>query len=234
MTGPHYLCSIRQQIIKSSSKHTPEGIGHFAHEQRMQERRCSVMVLKQEDAWMVLSGFLAPSLPPPWVCAKQTERGISPLQPPVAAPPGRASGIALPPPLLPPALETILREREAWKVRGHCSESQLCHEDRSPRLPTSPACSGNSNLSKEDCSDLDQRWTYPQCPAQRLPGRHISRDPNCYGCAQDCNSDLKQPRAKLGRGQFVFRAAGTYISVCSFPLWAPHSQEPTLHRWAST
>ena len=133
-----------------------------------------------------------------------------------------------------PALETILREREAWKVCGHCSESQLCHEDRSPRLPTSPACSGNSNLSKEDCSDLDQRWTYPQCPAQRLPGRHISRDPNCYGCAQDCNSDLKQPRAKLGRGQFVFRAAGTYISVCSFPLWAPHSQEPTLHRWAST
>ena len=127
-----------------------------------------------------------------------------------------------------PTLETILlREREAWKVRGHRSESQLCHEDGSPRSPTSPACSGNSNLSKEDCSDLDQRRTHPQCPAQRL---HISRDPNCYVCAQDCDSDLKQPRAKLGRGQFVFRAAGTYISVSSLPLWAPHSQEPTLSR----
>lgn len=43
------------------------------------------MVWKHEDAWMVLSGFLAPSSPRPWVCAKQTERGISP--------PGRASRI---------------------------------------------------------------------------------------------------------------------------------------------
>ena len=72
MTGPHYLCSIRRKIIKSSSKRTPEGIGHFAHKQRMQERRCSVMVLKCEDAWMVLSGSLAPSPPHPrFVQSKQ-------------------------------------------------------------------------------------------------------------------------------------------------------------------
>ena len=45
--------------------------------------------------------WLSCSLPPqPWVCAKQTERAISPLQPPVAAPPGR--GITLPPPPHPP------------------------------------------------------------------------------------------------------------------------------------
>ena len=180
--------------------------------------------------WRRMDGpfWLSCSLPQqPWVCAKQTERAISPLQPPVAAPPGRASGITLPPPPTP-TLETILlREREAWKVRGHRSESQLCHEAGSPRSPTSPACSGNSNLSKEDCSDLDQKRTHPQCPAQHL---HISRDPNSYVCAQDCDSDLKQHRAKLGRGQFVFRAVGTYISVSSLPLWAPHSQEPTLSR----
>lgn len=43
--GPHYLFSIQLKIIKSSSKHMPEGIGHFINKWRTKKMICPIMLL---------------------------------------------------------------------------------------------------------------------------------------------------------------------------------------------
>ena len=68
---------------------------------------------------MLLSCFLSPHPPPPWVCAlrsNETGRDTSPLQPPAAALAGRASGGTH-----LPLEKTLPRERDAWKGCGHQS-----------------------------------------------------------------------------------------------------------------
>lgn len=46
--GPHYLFFIQLKIIKSSSKHTPEGIGHFINKWRTKKKVCSITVLNRK------------------------------------------------------------------------------------------------------------------------------------------------------------------------------------------
>lgn len=58
--GPHYLGSIQLEIIKNSSKHTPEGIGHFINKWRSEETICSVNGF---NCKMLLRSFLAFFLP---------------------------------------------------------------------------------------------------------------------------------------------------------------------------
>lgn len=61
--GPHYLFSIQLKIIKSSSKHMPEGIGHFINKWRTKKMMCPIMLLNCKIHLCFFLAFPLPSLP---------------------------------------------------------------------------------------------------------------------------------------------------------------------------
>lgn len=62
--GPHYLFSIQLKIIKSSSKHTPEGIGYFINKWRTKKMVCNIMVWNHKTRLCSFLAFLS-RYPPP-------------------------------------------------------------------------------------------------------------------------------------------------------------------------
>lgn len=57
LRDPHYLFSIQLKIIKSSSKHTLEGIGHFINKWRTRKTVCSITVLNRKTRSRILLAF---------------------------------------------------------------------------------------------------------------------------------------------------------------------------------
>lgn len=63
--GPHYLFSIQLEIIKSSSKHMPEGTGHFINKWRPKDTMAFITVSYRGMCWSSLLEFFLPTLPLP-------------------------------------------------------------------------------------------------------------------------------------------------------------------------
>lgn len=72
--GPHYLFSIQLEIIKSSSKHTPEGTGHFINKWRTKDMMAFIMFSHHGMCWCSLLEFLLPTLPFPQLGAATHSR----------------------------------------------------------------------------------------------------------------------------------------------------------------